>query len=153
MYIPMIPQGQMVALGGVPQTGVAGASSEPGNESGQSGTSDGQPNSNQQHHHSHSAAAAQKLNTSVQYCQMYMPGYVPLPAFAPQQQAQDVQVPPANADSEPQTGPSTRTSTPPSLLQIQLGQLEQYIEVFISTQDTMKFQYHLSGLMNIQSKL
>lgn len=129
----------MVALGGAPQTGHAGASSEPGNEAGQSGTSNGQSNSNQQHHlHSQSAAAAQKLNTSVQYCQMFMQGYVPWAAFAPQQQAQDVQVPPANVDSEPQTGPSTRTSTPPSLLQIQLSQLEQYIEVLLSTQDMIK---------------
>ena len=130
----MIAQGHMAALGGAPQTG---ASSEPGNEAGLSGTSDGQSSSSQQQHHLHSqsaaAAAAQKSTTSVQYCQMYMPGYVPLAAFAPQQQeAQDVQAqPPANADSERQTGPSTRDSSiPPNLLQIQLAQLEQYIEVY-----------------------
>jgi len=132
----MIPQGHMVALGGAPQTGHAGASSAPGNEGGQSSTSDGQSSSNEQNDlHGHSAAAAQKLNTSVQYCQMYMQGYVPLAAFAPQPQ-----VPPANADSEPQSDPSTRTSRPPSLLQMQLNHLEHYIEVFLSTQDMMKSQ-------------
>lgn len=126
----------MITPGGAPQTGQAGASSVPGNEAGVSGTSDGQSNSNQQQHlHSQSPPAAQSLNTSVQFCQMYMQGYVPLAAFAPPQQAQDVQAPPANADSEHQTGPSTRDSTPPSLLQIQLAQLEQYIEVLLPTQE------------------
>lgn len=135
VYIPMIPQAHVVVQGGAPQTGHASASSAPGNEAGQSATLDGQANSNQQHHQSHAAAATQKLNTSVQYCQMYMQGYVPVAALAPKQQ-----VPPANADSEPQTGPSTRTSTPPSLLQMQLSQLEQYIEVLLSTQDMVKSQ-------------
>jgi hypothetical protein len=142
VYIPMIPQAHMVVQGGAPQTGHASASSAPGNEAGQSVTSDGPANSNQQHHQSHSAAAAQKLNTSVQYCQMYMQGYVPMAALATQQQ-----VPPANADSEPQTGPSTRTSTPPSLLQMQLSQLEQYIEAMQKQlQASLLLQRQLSSI-------
>lgn len=120
VYIPMIPQGHMVALVGASQAGHSGVSVEPGNEAGLSGTSDGQSNSNQQ----------RSLNTSAQYHQMYMYGYVPLAGSAPQLQAHDVQVPPASADPERQTGPSTRDATP-SLLEIQLSHLEQYIEVLL----------------------
>ena len=123
MYIPMIPQGHMVGLAGAFQAGHSGASVEPGNEAGLSGTSDGVSSSNQQ----------RLLNTSAQYYQMFMYGYVPLAGFA-SQQAQDAQVPSASADPKRQTRPSTR-DVPPSLLQIQLNHLEQYIEVFLSTQN------------------
>jgi hypothetical protein len=123
VYIPMIPQGHMVDLVGASQAGHSGASVEPGNEAGLSGTSDGHSNSNQR----------RSLNASAQYCQMYMYGYVPVAGFAPQQ-AQDVQVPPASADPERQTGPSSRDANP-SLLQIQLSHLEHYIEVFLSTKN------------------
>lgn len=118
VYIPMIPQGHMLVVGGAPQTGQAGASSEPG---GESGTTDEASNSNQQRQ------SAQRLNTPVQYCQMYMPGFVPLPSYA-QPQAQEVEAPPANA-ADPE--PSTRTSNPSSLLQTQRNQVKQFIEVHV----------------------
>ncbi|KAG0581856.1 hypothetical protein KC19_3G014700 [Ceratodon purpureus] len=118
VYIPMIPQGHMVGAVGASQAGHSGASVEPGNQAGLSGTSDGQSNSSHQ----------RSLNTSAQYYQMYMYGYVPLAGFAPQQQAQDAQASPASADQERQTGPSTRDVNP-SLHQIQLNHLEHYIEV------------------------
>ena len=121
VYVPIIFQGHMAALAGASQAGHSSASVEPGNEGGQSGTSDGQSSSSQQ----------RSLNTSAQYCQMYMYGYVPLTGFAPQQQAQGIQIPPAFADPERQSGPSTRDANP-SLLQIQLNHLEHYIEVFLS---------------------
>lgn len=119
VYIPMIPQGHMLVVGGAPQAGQAGASSEPASEN---GTTDSEAsNSNQQRQ------SAQRFHSPVQYCQMYMPGFVPLPSYAQPQAQPEVEASPATA-ADPE--PSTRTtSNPSSLLQIQRNQVKQFIEV------------------------
>lgn len=103
-YMRMIPQGNFPG---------ASQGNNSGNEAGPSG----------------STAAPPRANTSAQCYQMPAYGCIPLAGFILQQQTQGAQVTSTYGDSERQTGPNTRNTTPPSVLQIQLSQIEQYIEV------------------------
>lgn len=105
-YMRMIPQGNFPG---------ASQGNNSGNEAGPSG----------------STAAPPRANTSAQCYQMPAYGCIPLAGFILQQQTQGAQVTSTYGDSERQTGPNTRNTTPPSVLQIQLSQIEQYIEVLI----------------------
>lgn len=126
----MVPQGYAAAMVGAPPTS-GSSSSEPDNQQAGSSTSNVSPQSptSEVQMNQYAKAYAQMLSASRQYSQFPMYGYVPVAGYAPPRRTKDTQESGVALESDNQTEQAPRTSTPPSLLQVQQNQVQKYIEV------------------------
>jgi hypothetical protein len=126
----MVPQGYAAAMVGTPPTS-GSSSSETDNQQAGSSASNTVPQSptSQVQMNQYAKAYAQMFSASRQYSQFPMFGYIPVAGYAPPRRTKDTQESGVASELDNQTEQAPRTSTPPSLLQMQQKQLQQYIEV------------------------
>lgn len=126
----MIPQAYAAAMVGAPPTSGSSSSETDNQQAGPSASNMfSQSPTSQVQMNQYAKAYAQMFSASRQCSQFPMYAYVPVAGYAPPRKSKDTQESGVASVSDNQTEQAPRISTPPSLLQIQQKQLQQYIEV------------------------